>query len=406
MNFPENTVSVPQILLPANAADPAFMRSWSVVACDQFTSWREYWDSLDEEIGAAPSSLRLVLPETYLQDGDAAQRIEAADRTMKDYLSAGVFRRLPQGFVLTERSFPGVKARRYGLLLAVDLESYSFAPGALSAVRATEETVPDRLPPRVAVRRGAKLELPHTILLYDAPEEEILQGLAGGAAEAGLEKLYDFDLNRGGGHLRGWFLDEARSKEIRARLYASAGDGLLFAAGDGNHSLAAAKLCWEEKKKTLSAAERETHPARFALSEAVSVHSAAVVFHPIHRIVLDVDPVGFSRAFRAASPYEVCFEGGTAHFATGTDVASAIAFTDRFIASYIAERGGRVDYIHGRRDLDMALSEGHDRAGICFEPIGKADFFRSVAQNGVLPRKTFSIGEGHEKRYYTECKEI
>ena len=404
MRFSENTIYIPHILLPVNAADPAFMRAWSVIACDQFTSDRGYWDELDRETGGAPSTLRLILPEAYLQDADAAEKIAAADENMERYLAAGIFRRLPRGFVLTERTFPNGAVRR-GLLLAVDLENYSFTPGEQAAVRATEATVPERLPPRMAVRRGAKLELPHVILLYDAPEADILPAPAAEGAPEG-KALYDFELNRGGGHLRGWFLSEESAREIRSRLYASAKDGFLFAVGDGNHSLAAAKRCWEEKKGAMSAAERENHPARYALCEAVSVRSPAVVFHPIHRIVTGVDAAGFLSALQRACPFPVLGEGRIASFSAGTDVAAAIAFTDKFISSYTAERGGGVDYIHGGGELEGLVSAAADRAGVRFEPVGKADFFRGAAANGVFPRKTFSVGEGYEKRYYTECKEI
>lgn len=402
--FAENTIQIPDILLPAQAEDPAFMRAWSVIACDQFTSDRAYWDSLDQETGDAPSSLRLVLPEVYLKDKDAPLRMQKIAKSMREYLQKGIVRHLGKGFVLTERTTAFSSERRLGILLAVDLEEYAFDGGTRAAIRATEATVPERLPPRAAVRRNAVIELPHTMLLYNAPEEEILQGLSGGDAAGRL--LYDFELNRGGGHLRGRFLSEESAREIRRRLYASAPDGLLFAVGDGNHSLAAAKLCWEEKKKGLTAAERASHPARYALCEAVSVHSRALTFHPIHRFVSGVDAEAFLTQFIAACPCAVTRTGRLVGFQEDADVVQAIAFTDSFVAEYCGAHGGENDYIHGDDALRALVGGAADRAGICFPPVSKDGFFEYIRKNGAFPRKTFSIGEGTEKRYYTECKEI
>lgn len=407
--FTSDIICIPDILLPAKSADPAFMRAWSVIACDQFTSDRDYWDGLDAETGDAPSALRLVLPEVYLKDADAARRIAVIGENMEKYLKDGVLRRLNRGFVLTARTTAYTDRVRYGIVLAIDLEAYSFDASAKTAVRATEATVPERLPPRAAVRRGAKIELPHTMLLYNGSQEEILKDIVDGDVVRGdgdLEKLYDFELNRGGGHLCGWALGEELSREIRRRLYAAAPDGFLFAVGDGNHSLAAAKLCWEEKKKTLSPLERKTHPARYALCEAISVHSPALAFHPIHRFVAGTDAERFIGAFMRECPLPLARAGRMLSFPADTDIVQAIAFTDRFLSGYTRAYGGEIDYIHGEDALAALVSAADDRAGIRFPAIAKDGFFDYIEKNGAFPRKTFSIGEGTEKRYYTECKEI
>lgn len=398
----ENIIALPRILLP-RATDEKSMRAWSVIACDQFTSDKKYWEDLDREIGNEPSTLRLIFPEAFLKDADGEKRIDNINRNMEEYLQNGVFRKLDKGFVLIERATRFTKEKRYGIVLAVDLEAYSYAPKSSAAIRATEATVPERIPPRVKIRAGAKLELPHVMLLYNAKEEEIFGDLQSEITT--LEKLYDFELNQGGGHLKGWFLNEEKSDKIIKKLYKTAGD-MLFAVGDGNHSLATAKTCWENIKKDLSEEEKKTHPARFALCEAVSIYSKALTFEPIHRFVAGVDAEKFIAAIQEKIPFNIRREGKLLSFTGEYDVVEALRAADGFIAEYLRENGGEVDYIHGENELACLVEAGHDRVGLLFKAIQKDGFFRAVETGGSLPRKTFSMGEGAEKRYYTECKEI
>lgn len=403
-----SVVQIPRILLPARSADPDFMRKWSVIACDQFTSDRAYWKALEEEVEDSPSSLHLVFPEVYLNDGDEEERVAAIRENMQKYLREGVFRELNKGFVLVERSTPYTREKRYGVMLSIDLEEYSFQSESKAKVRATEATVPERIPPRVKIRRGAPLELPHVMLLYDAPEERILSGLKG----QNLPLLYDFELNRGGGKLRGWFIGEGLSEEIIRKLYASAGE-MLFAVGDGNHSLATAKTCWEEIKKNLTEKERETHPARYALCEAVSLYSPALTFEPIHRFVCGVNAEKGITELKKRLSVPVEREGNVV-IPQGGDPVRILRETDAFIAEFTGMGGGKVDYVHGEDSLRALVesvdgaekSSGKGRFGVRMNTVKKDGFFKSVEESGSFPRKTFSMGEGAEKRYYTECKAI
>lgn len=395
-----SVIQIPRILLPART-DAEAMRKWSVIACDQFTSDKKYWEALEREVGEAPSTLRLVFPEVYLDDGDAEARIAAIRQNMRGYLADGVFRRLDRGFVLVERSTRYTDQKRYGVVLAIDLEEYSFQPRSSAKIRATEATVPERIPPRVKIRRGAPLELPHVMLLYDAREEEILKDLENGRPEL----LYDFELNRGGGRLRGWFLPEEQAAEIAQRLYATAGD-MLFAVGDGNHSLAAAKTCWEEIKATLSPEERRTHPARYALCEAVSLYSPALTFEPIHRFVDGVAVEKFIAGIGKYVSVPMRREGRTLSFTGEYDAVSLLRSLDAYIAEYTGMYGGKTDYIHGEKELAELTDGKKDSVGIRLKTVSKDGFFKAVEEGGSLPRKTFSMGEGAEKRYYTECREI
>ena len=402
MNQEKSTVFLPNILIPKNT-DASFMHAWSVIACDQFTSDRSYWNELDGEIGENPSTLRLVFPEVFLKDPDGEKRVENINRNMRAYLEKGLFRRLDKGFVLTERTTRFTSEKRYGVVLAIDLEEYSFAPKSSAAIRATEATVPERIPPRVKIRQEAKLELPHVMLLYNAYESQILGEIE--REIPALEKLYDFELNQGGGHLKGWFLNEEKSKEIINKLYRTSGE-MLFAVGDGNHSLATAKTCWENIKKSLSEEEQKTHPARFALCEAVSIYSKALTFEPIYRYISGVDAEKFITKLEKRNTFKMIREGNTLSLQGEYDVAEALRALDGFIAEYLKDNGGEVDYIHGEKELVSLVQAGNDRVGVLLKAIAKDGFFRAVEQGGSLPRKTFSMGEGAEKRYYTECKEI
>lgn len=389
-------IAVPEIVLPAAGVD---MTAWAVIACDQHTSDAAYWEELDRFVGGRPSALRLTLPEIYLSDSE--RRTAEIERTMREYRARGIFRKLPPGFVAVGRSAPGTPVRR-GIVLAVDLEAYSYAPKSDAMIRATEATILSRIPPRLKIRENVSLEFPHIMLLYDDPSDTVGQCVR---ARLG-ETLYDFDLNMGGGHIRGRFVSDCAP--VIAAFASLIKDGLLFMVGDGNHSLATAKAAWERLKPSLSAAERETHPARYALCEAVNLYDEGIRFEAIHRFVTDIDPDKFARSlsFAGEGAGELCVGGKSAPLRLPADVPQAVAAADEAIGAYIAENGGEVDYVHGDDAVRALTAKRKDSAAILLPKMDKAALFDAVKRGGSLPRKTFSMGESEEKRYYIEGKEI
>lgn len=392
-------VKVPKILLPKEGTD---MEKWAVIACDQHTSDTAYWQKLEELVGDAPSTLRLTLPEIYLS-GDCTARIAAIGEKMDEYARKGVFRRLGEGFVLVERDTP-YSPTRFGLVISVDLEAYSYEVGAKAQIKATEATIVERIPPRMRIRAGASLEFPHVMLLYDDREDSVLKDVK--ARRGGLAKLYDFDLNMGGGHIRGYFVPDTQG--IVAAFAALADeDGLIFMVGDGNHSLATAKASWDKIKANLSEEEKRDHPARYALVEAVNLYDGGIRFEAIHRIVKGVAPEKFSAGFPREGEGEAFLVVGGQKIACplGTDAAAAVEKADRYIARYLAENGGEVDYIHGAEEVER-LSRQEGCVCVLLPKMDKSALFAAVKRHGCLPRKTFSMGESAEKRYYIEGKEI
>lgn len=389
-------IAVPEIVLPAAGVD---MTAWAVIACDQHTSDAAYWEELDRFVGDRPSALRLTLPEIYLSDSE--RRTAEIERTMREYRARGIFRKLPPGFVAVGRSAPGTPVRR-GIVLAVDLEAYSYAPKSDAMIRATEAIILSRIPPRLKIRENVSLEFPHIMLLYDDPSDTVGQCVR---ARLG-ETLYDFDLNMGGGHIRGRFVSDCAP--VIAAFASLIKDGLLFMVGDGNHSLATAKAAWERLKPSLSAAERETHPARYALCEAVNLYDEGIRFEAIHRFVTGIDPDKFARSlsFAGEGAGELCVGGKSAPLRLPADVPQAVAAADEAIGAYIAENGGEVDYVHGDDAVRALTAKRKDSAAILLPKMDKAALFDAVKRGGSLPRKTFSMGESEEKRYYIEGKEI
>lgn len=395
-----STIIIPQIYLPA-VND---LGAWATIACDQYTSDGAYWQKLESFVGDKPSTLNLIFPEIYLGDNDS-QRIARINENMRTYLASGVFRPYT-GLVLVERTTRS--GTRTGILLAVDLEEYSFRPASKAPVRSTEATILERIPPRVAIRKDAPIELPHIMLLYDDAYGEVLA-----AAERG-EKLYDFELNMGGGHVKGTAItngEEVISRLMRlsripesVKKYGRA-EELLFVVGDGNHSLAAAKQCWDDLKPSLTPEEREVHPARFALAEAVNIYDPALRFEPIHRFVKTDKPDLFLKGMPSGGSGRavVVIDGkrGAVHFPE--NIPEGIRALDEYITTFITTHGGSVDYVHGADEV-AALS--WDGVGILLPAISKNDLFRLVIEGGNLPRKTFSMGDGDEKRYYIEAKAI
>lgn len=401
-------LKAPRILLPRNPD----WEKWAVVACDQFTSQPEYWEALDAFVGTAPSTLRMILPELYL-DGDVAERAEEINAFMEGYLSEGVFETLEEGFVLTERSTP-YRARRLGLVAAVDLDCYDYRAGAKSLIRATEGTIEARIPPRLAIRKDAPVEFPHVMLLADDERAGVIEDLY--RRRDSFRKLYDFDLNMGGGHLVGWHVaGEAAAEAIAAfgqlvtpaRMEEKYGDpsGFLFAVGDGNHSLATAKAHWNAVKETLSV--DADHPARYALAEIVNLYDDGIYFQPIHRYIKGVNRAAFIEKLLAEVPgnYRV-YGGGMREQTAGGALPQTIRALDAFIERYLAEHGGTVDYVHGERDV-CALADGDVTAvAVLTDTLKKEELFPFAARYGALPKKTFSMGEAVEKRYYVEGKRI
>lgn len=402
------------ILLPKAGIDPA---KWAVIACDQFTSEPEYWDSLDHQVGASPSTLRLILPEAYL-DRETEENIRAINRAMADYLQAGILHDAGDCLILVERQTPYV-SRRLGLVLAVDLEAYSFQPGSHPQIRATEQTVASRIPPRVRIRQNAPIELPHVLLLINDREERIIETLY--AQRHQLEKIYDFDMNMNGGHLRGYKIADAASvlskfetligRDYSQTTYGDPDAALLALVGDGNHSLASAKTHWENVKATLNDAEKQTHPARYALVEVENIYDEGLKFEPIHRVVFHAGPdflPGLQRLqtgdFSAALYTK---KTGKSLFHLPKVAPLAIKLVQEYIDAYIkAHPQTKVDYVHGWDHLVSVCDKEADAIGITLPPLAKEDLFPYVLKEGVLPRKSFSMGEAVEKRYYFESKKI
>ena len=407
-----------EILLPASGVP---RETWACIACDQYTSQPEYWEKTEKIVGENPSTLRLMLPECWL--GSSRERIPGIHGAMEAYLREGVVQTAVNcGFVLCRRRTPA--GERLGLVGTVDLEEYDYAPGSKPLVRPTEQTIVDRLPPRLEIRRGAALELTHILILIDDPDRTVVEPLAE-RAEA-LRKLYDFELMQDGGHLTGYAVEkEADLKGVEKALSAlkekQGEDALLMAVGDGNHSLATAKAYWEEIRGTLSEKERKTHPARFALCEIENIHDPALEFEPIHRLITGTTPEelydGWERY--AAERGMILAEEGEGHtfemairkdeypvVVKNPEGAIPCETIQLFLDEYLRTHPGvNIDYIHGEQNL-RKLAEKKDAVGFLLPRMEKGEFFETVRRLGVLPRKTFSMGEADEKRFYMECKKI
>ena len=413
------------ILLPQNCD----YTKWSVVACDQYTSQPEYWQEVEELVGSAPSTLRLILPESCLDGPSVETDIMEVNNTMTRYLREERFCTLPASLIYVERRLDNLRLRR-GLVGMVDLEQYDYEPGAEAQVRATEGTVMARIPPRVAVRKNAPLELPHVMLLADDPEKTVLEPLS--ARKDQMEKVYDFDLMERGGHIAGWRLDGesmalvaaalrklADPAAFRARYGVEDKPVLLFAVGDGNHSLATAKECYERQKKLTPREQWDSLPARYALVELNNLHDDSLEFEPIHRVVFGADPEELLDALAAFYPGSSRTDRPEGHrlawVARGQEgtvsvpqpsaqlpVGTLQHFLDEYLLSH---PGARVDYIHGE-DVVRSLAAQPDTVGFLLPAMGKEELFPTVIHDGVLPRKTFSMGEAHDKRFYLEARRI
>jgi uncharacterized protein (DUF1015 family) len=441
-------IHIPEILLPEESI---CYEKWSVIACDQYTSQPEYWEEVSGIVGDSYSTLKLTLPEVYLEHGnyDTEGMIKKIHNNMKEYLDQNVLIPQKPGFIYVERS-TGHAVPRKGLVISIDLENYDYAANSQSLVRPTEKTVIERIPPRVKVRENATAEFPHIMLLIDDPKEAIIEPLADMKEQ--LEKVYEFDLMMKGGHISGYRIeDEALMGKLIQGFEKLADPALirekyslteekpvlLFAVGDGNHSLASAKAHWENVKKTLTGEQVEIHPARFALVEVVNVHDKSLEVEPIHRELFNVDSEALLKALSSyckengsdlkvkyhdsrtimnieelAGDYHTHMFSIVTKDRSGTiliknpkaniPVGTIQIFLDEFLKN---NPSTRIDYIHGTDVIDK-LSAKDGNMGFILPPIQKSDLFRSVILDGVMPRKTFSMGEAHEKRYYIEGKKI
>lgn len=413
--------SAADILLPKHVD----MTRWSVIACDQYTSQPDYWERAAQMVGSSPSTLHLVLPEVYLEQDDVGRRIAQINASMRAYLDSGLFYVLNDSYVYVERTVAPGRVRR-GLVGKIDLEQYDYSADSRSLVRPTEGTVESRLPPRMRVREQAPLESPHIMVLVDDALHTVIEPLQ--KQKNAMEPLYDFDLMADGGHIAGWRVAGDLCAQVdAAMLFLLSGQQccrgvcrecappMLIAVGDGNHSLATAKACWEKIKPALSERERRVHPARYALAELVNLHDGALAFEPIHRVLFDVDPNSVLDALQ--KQLGACADGQGQVFTyaagdrTGRLVVAnppsplAAGTLQGFIDGYLAAHGGTVDYIHGD-DVVMELSKKPGAIGFLLPAMEKSQLFPAVREGGALPRKTFSMGHAYEKRFYLECRKI
>ncbi|MBQ2153559.1 MAG: DUF1015 domain-containing protein [Oscillospiraceae bacterium] len=404
------------ILLPKNAP----MEKWAVIACDQFTSDQEYWNRVRKNAEGSPSTINLILPEAELGTPSEAEHTKLINKTMAEYLANDVFTVYPQSFVLVERTLDNGSIRT-GLMGMVDLDAYDYSVGSTSAIRATEKTVVERIPPRQRVRRDAPIEFPHILMLADDHEKVLIEPLA--AKKDSLKKLYDFDLMEGGGHITGWLVEGKDVEDFNARLAdytANVGkkyEGLkgvpmVFAVGDGNHSLATAKSCYEELKAQHPGEDLSNHPARFALVELENIHDEAQVFEPIHRIIANTDPEALLKELEqtwcAEGGFPVKWFIGEKSGTVYLDKAKsqlAVGALQTFLDKYLKEHKGEIDYIHDD-DALIKLAKQPKSIGFLLPAMEKSQLFRGVIADGILPRKTFSMGHAREKRYYLEGRKI
>lgn len=395
----KNNLFMPtDILLPAEKPE-----KWAVIACDQYTSEPEYWENVRKTAGDAPSAFNIIFPEAFLGK-NSAEKISKINSVMKSYLEGGVFKEYKNTFVYTERTLKNGKTRR-GIVGLIDLDNYSYEKGSKALIRATEATVKERIPARVEIRRGAYLEMPHVMLLCDDPENLLIGGLASNIGN--FECLYDFDLMCGGGYIRGFAPDKAAAEALRRHteeLLRKNGGDMLFVVGDGNHSLAAAKEC---------AALGGSH---YALVEVVNIHDDSLEFEPIYRVLFGVEPEKVIEDFtekcggeyRGADAQRFrCVYGSTEKEISVRPASKlAVGTLQVYLDDYLkAHKGTEIDYIHGENSLKK-LAETRNTLGFLFDGMKKEELFDAVRQDGSLPRKTFSMGEADDKRFYLECRRI
>lgn len=408
------------ILLPKNTD----MTKWSVVACDQYTSEPEYWNSVREIVGSNPSTLNLTLPEIYLEESDVEERIKKINQNMEELVNMDFFNEYSDSMIYLERTQEDGKVRE-GLMGIVDLEDYSYEKGSQTLIRATEKTVIERIPPRVKVRENALLELPHIMILIYDEKKNIIESLKNKVTESDI--VYDFDLMKNGGHIKGYLLNNETMDEVDERLkcladkdyfenkYGVKDKGiLLFAMGDGNHSLATAKACYENLKKEIGE-KALSSKSRYALVELVNLHSDALEFEAINRVIFNTDKDKLLNSLKEY--YTINKERNGQEFRVVTDSIDeawyienpksniAVGSIQMFLDDYLKDNVGKIDYIHGE-DVTKSLASKDNNVGFIFDAMAKEDLFKTVILDGALPRKTFSMGHANDKRYYLEARKI
>lgn len=401
----EDIIKIPKILLPKADVDKS---KWSVIACDQFTSQPSYWEQLDKFVGDAPSTLRMIFPEVYLESENKQDRIKAINDNMKTYLLSGIFEEF-EGFILVERTTPDGQ-KRLGLVIAVDLDDYEYSPKNNALIKATEKTVVERLPARIEVRKGARLESPHIMMLMDDRKDKIIENLY--ANRDKLELAYDFALNMGGGSIKGYKVRDCKAVIDSLNSLLDKDRPILFAVGDGNHSLATAKECWNNIKKTLSGNELNNHPAKYALCELVNLHDESLKFEPIHRAVFGVDEefaeyMGKElESLGGKSSIKVVYGAKEYRWSVSDNASDAIADVQQLMDEYNKSHKDMViDYIHGDKHL-LSVAKEKNAVAVFMPCLEKDGLFDYVVRRGVLPRKSFSMGHAEDKRYYLECRVI
>ena len=416
------------IMLPKKGTD---LSKWAVVACDQYESEKEYWQSASDIVGEAPSTLRLIFPECYLEDNDGDQRIANINASMKKYVDAKLFDTYKESFFLVRRTCSGVS--RWGLMAALDLDRYSWEKGSKTLIRATEGTILSRIPPRKKIRKDAPLEIPHIMVLISDEKRSVIEPLA--AKKDKLQSVYDVELMKNGGHLEAWLVNSDEDKEnickAFEKIYAALdkNNPLLFAMGDGNHSFATAKSCWEDIKATLTPEQQKNHPARFCLVELENIFDPGLVFEPIHRVFFNVPEDVFLNELKknaesisieevacrnciadkikdqSEQRFGYCVAGKHAVVTLKKPAANIAAGTLQKVIDELVKQKYNIGYIHGADVTDKQGSE-KGNIGIFLPAIDKGTFFETIIKDGALPRKTFSMGEANEKRFYMEARAI
>jgi len=434
--FKKFALSVPEVLLPQDKSD---LSRWAVIACDQFTQDRNYWKKVAAYAGEKPSTLNIILPEVYLDDAGRAERLSAIRVHMKKYLESGIFAPAVRGFVYIERKTAYGRTRK-GLVAAIDLDSYDWKPDSKALIRATEATIVDRIPPRMEIRRGAPIESPHIMLLVNDPGKTLVESI--GKRVRTKTPLYSTNLMENSGSLTGWQVSSETDLDYAAQAVeglandgrAKDGSCFLFAVGDGNHSLATAKAVWDEFRKAHEADERagkinlENHPARFALVEIVNLYDEGLTFEPIHRVLFGTTPTEVSeylakrlggsvkKADSGAQLEKMVAQKGETRFGfvgsgalsylDTSDPALAVSRLQPVLDDFLTSNPGvRIDYIHGSEEV-FRLGKETDTVSILLPPVEKDSFFTTIALGGPLPRKSFSMGEASEKRFYMECRKL
>ncbi len=400
----KNVFTPADILLPK---DKNF-QDWAVIACDQFSSEPSYWDRVSERVKEIPSTLHMIVPEAYLEGISMEEASVARNAVMKEYLEKGIFSVEKNSYIYVERSVTGGLMRR-GIVGKIDLDAYDFKPGTQTPIRASEKTVVDRLPPRIAVRRGAVLEMPHVLVLMDDAQRGVIEPLT--EKKDTLEKVYDFDLMEGGGRIAGYAVRGEEAARVTSAIDALGQRAVQLVIGDGNHSLAAAKEIWRSVKETLSPDQWEGHPQRYALVEVCNVYDQGIVFEPIHRIAFSCDP---DRVLALLKEKMFDPSGRTLRYIAGgkegeislrAESLGALIASVQEVLDVFEKEGSTLDYIHDDAALEE-LSKKENTFALFLPKMEKSDLFSTVELSGVFPKKSFSIGHARDKRYYLECRKI